>query len=178
MKDLLLLSADGLISHTFRTDLLANDGSNFSILAIDPPAGTNNGPALDSLLLFNTIFQRLPFSLAAFKAFCVTNSLRVTAQDANGNNPSVIVPWSSPAGTHVALASATGSTKTILVASDVHTTFLSGNHIVIYNADFSIFGKFTLSANSTFGSPNTSIVVVETLVDIPTLSGKFIVNLG
>jgi hypothetical protein len=174
MKTLTLSKNDGTILGKLKVDMLSNKPANITIMEIK----NSSNAVVDYLSAIPGFNQRVPYSWAAFVAFCTTNNIRIDAQDSNGTNISNLLLNQVPVGTTYPVVSANSGTKTILIATDVHAAFLTGNHIVIYNSDNTIFGSFTVNADATYSAPNTSVVVTEAIAAIGTGSGKYIKNNG
>jgi len=174
MKDLLLTKADGTLQATLRVEMINNNDANFNILEIKDSTGAK----VDSVSLIGAFYNRAgQVSLPTFIAFCKTNNLKITSRDTNGSNASVLLINQPPSGTKYPIVSATASTKTFLVATDVTGSFAASNHVVVYNADNTIWQAFT-EASDSYSAPNTSIVMNEVVTggDIPVSSGKYLVN--
>lgn len=167
MRDYLLYKADGSYLGKLRTDAVSSAPANFDISEIKD----SNHVIVDSLVVNGNFFRRLPKSWASFINFCIVNNLKVIERKSNGDNV-VIVNYSQ-----YSVVSATGSTKTLLVASDVTAAFSAGDILKVYNPDGSVYATLTHVSDS-YGAPNTSIVVAESFTDIGASSGKYIVNLG
>lgn len=173
MKDLILTKNDTSLVGTLRVDMLSNTSSNFTIMEMRNATGV----IVDTLDAIGGYYKRNPVSLAAFLAFCVTNNIKVTARDKGNDTQTILLLNQPPAGTKYNIVDGTASTKTFRIATDLTASFAPGNHIVVYNADNTIFGSFT-EASDSYGAPNTSIVVNEVVAggDIAVASGKYLVN--
>jgi hypothetical protein len=174
MKTLSLKANTGDLVGKLEVDMLSNSPANITIMQIKDATGK----IVDYLPAISGFNQRLAYSWAAFVSFCTAQNLRIDAEDSNGTNATNLLLNQKPGGTTYNIVSANSGTKTILIATDVHASFLSGDAIVIYNSDNTVFGSFTVNANSTYSAPNTSVVVTEAITAIGTSSGKYIKNNG
>lgn len=169
MKDYLMYKADGSHIGKFRTDAMQNSPANFDINEIKDEVGK----IVDYLPIYGfsttKVFRRLPVSWGDFNSFMLSNNIQVVVQEGNGTSRTTLL------SAKYSIVSATGSSKTFLVATDVTSLFTAGDVLKVYNSDGSVFGTFTHVSDS-YSTPNTSIVVAETLTDIATASGKYIVN--
>lgn len=95
----------------------------------------------------------------------------------SGSSSQQLYEWlANKENTHYPVVSATGLSKTIFVNTDITAQFEVGDKVIMFNADNTRFGKFTVSSKS-YSAPNTSILVAEALADISTGSGKYVVRL-
>jgi hypothetical protein len=173
MKDLTLSTNDTEVVGKIRVDMLSNSPANFTIFEMFDA----DGNSVDSLDLIGGFYKKISYSWSSFVQFCIDNNLRIDAQDSNGTNAANLLLNQAPEGTTYDIVSADGDTKTILIATNVTAAFAPDDVLVIYNEDNTIFGTFTHVSDS-YSAPNTSIVVSETLTDIATESGKYLVNNG
>lgn len=96
MKDLtfygenLVFRSGGALSVKYRTDLIDANAENFTVHTI---TGLEDLSVSDDILhkkLYSE-FQKLPYSLQAFKQFAEDNYMELSISDSNGENSSVLV---------------------------------------------------------------------------------------
>lgn len=85
MKILRFRNTDGTIDVSYKTDLITENQSNFTVMSIEGLDAVEKGKGMD--------FQQLPTNINAFKTFAIDNELELTslALGRPNNVPVVIV---------------------------------------------------------------------------------------
>lgn len=87
MKDLVLTDAGGTFLASFRCEKMDNNPSVFEPIEIR----NNQGKIVDSIVIAENIWQRLPYNWIDIIAFAQAHNYNLQSSDSNGNNPVILV---------------------------------------------------------------------------------------
>ncbi len=95
MRDLKFSSDSGNLVVIYKTDLMNLTSQNFTVYSISGLDGQSSILHNEREKALYGAFQRLPYTLGAFKNFAEDYGLTLTSSEGDGSNPVELVAWDS-----------------------------------------------------------------------------------